>query len=726
MEKPQSQRNARGSAQHAKRPQLLRWSTAAVLGTAFGAILALGGRAIQLRSPDTDLTPDLVFADPLPSLGQLAVGQTFTTVSSDASVAPADVTSPAPASDATGNDAWPETPLFDDATPAATSEQTQTPTDASSTTPSTTPSTTAATTPSSESTTTSTASPLVTDAAPVIPADEANAEPARLILEGTRPDGSIMMTVNRTQIIKTASPISRISVGQPAVADINTLAPNLLLLTAKAPGSTQLIVWDENEASQVVDVSVQQDLQLLAQEIRRMLPHSAIEVGSMNGTVTLRGTAASLIDAQRAVDLASPFGRVLNLIEIAGGQQVMLQVQFAEVSRSVSNTLGVNWAISGPSGLAFGSNTGAGDLLGLAAIGGGVTLPEDIASNIFGNGGIGGTQFAYFLDALKTNNLLRTLAEPNQVVLSGEESEFLAGGELPVPVPSQDGIAIEYKRFGVRLTYRPVVLGNGRIRMSIETEVSDVDPSISTPIPGGNVLGFTNRSSRTVVELAEGQTLPIAGLLSDNTVAATREVPGLGRLPILGALFRSTKYQRRETELVILITPKLVEAIQPQQIGALPGDGWRHPSEWEQLLRGDIGGDNQVDQARDWTTPPSQRPKTNPPHNGADTTIPPTSSMSVDPSSQASNDTAISGDSSATSTTTTSAVRPSLVQDEPAPPLFIGDAGFAPMVGETASAGSQQGTDGPITEPTVGPGNTTADVGPSAVHETEGRTAGAE
>lgn len=716
MEKPQSQRNARGSAQPAKRPQLLRWSTAAVLGTAFGAILALGGRAIQLRSPDTDLTPDLVFADPLPSLGQIAVGETFTTVSSDESAAPAGTTSPAPSSQEASNEAWPETPLVDDASAQATSPATT-----DSTTGATTDATTEPTTEPATATTTVALEPatVATDAAPVIPADEANAEPARLILEGTRPDGSIMMTVNRTQIIKTASPISRISVGQPAVADINTLAPNLLLLTAKAPGSTQLIVWDENEASQVVDVSVQQDLQMLAQEIRRMLPHSAIEVGSMNGTVTLRGTAASLIDAQRAVDLASPFGRVLNLIEIAGGQQVMLQVQFAEVSRSVSNTLGVNWAISGPSGLAFGSNTGTGDLLGLAAIGGGVTLPEDIASNIFGNGGIGGTQFAYFLDALKTNNLLRTLAEPNQVVLSGEESEFLAGGELPVPVPSQDGIAIEYKRFGVRLTYRPVVLGNGRIRMSIETEVSDVDPSISTPIPGGNVLGFTNRSSRTVVELAEGQTLPIAGLLSDNTVAATREVPGLGRLPILGALFRSTKYQRRETELVILITPKLVEAIQPQQIGALPGDGWRHPSEWEQLLRGDIGGDNQVDQARDWQTPPSQRPKTNQPNPTNDATLPPTSSMTADPASQTSNTTT-------TTTATTVTPRSSVIASEPAPPLFIGDAGFAPMVGEPASAESPTGTQGPITTYVASPGNTTHAAGASVVRVTEGRTAGAE
>jgi pilus assembly protein CpaC len=700
MEKPQSQRNARGSAQPVKRPQLLRWSTAAVLGTAFGAILALGGRAIQLRSPDTDLTPDLVFADPLPSLGQLAVGQTFTTVSSDESAAPAEATSPSPSSQATSNEAWPETPLGDDASAQAT------------TTPPTGPATATASTAVALDPAT-----VATDAAPVIPGDEANAEPARLILEGTRPDGSIMMTVNRTQIIKTASPISRISVGQPAVADINTLAPNLLLLTAKAPGSTQLIVWDENEASQVVDVSVQQDLQMLAREIRRMLPHSAIEVGSMNGTVTLRGTAASLIDAQRAVDLASPFGRVLNLIEIAGGQQVMLQVQFAEVSRSVSNTLGVNWAISGPSGLAFGSNTGTGDLLGLAAIGGGVTLPEDIASNIFGNGGIGGTQFAYFLDALKTNNLLRTLAEPNQVVLSGEESEFLAGGELPVPVPSQDGIAIEYKRFGVRLTYRPVVLGNGRIRMSIETEVSDVDPSISTPIPGGNVLGFTNRSSRTVVELAEGQTLPIAGLLSDNTVAATREVPGLGRLPILGALFRSTKYQRRETELVILITPKLVEAIQPQQIGALPGDGWRHPSEWEQLLRGDIGGDNQVDQARDWQTPPSQRPKTNQPNPTNDASLPPTSSVTADPTSQTSD---------ATATATTVTPRSNVIASEPAPPLFIGDAGFAPMIGESASAENPQRTQGPITQSVASPGNTNGVAGRSVVRVTEGRTAGAE
>lgn len=498
-----------------------------------------------------------------------------------------------------------------------------------------------------------------------VPADEANAKPVVLVREGTTDTGDIVLTVNRSQVIRTKVPVSRISIAQPAVADASPLSPDMILVTAKTVGSTQLIVWDDDDRSQVIDMTVKQDLAALENEIKITVPNSDIKVSSLNGTIALRGRASSLPDAQKAVALAGPFGNVLNFIEVSGGQQVVLQVTFAEVSRSVTTTLGVNWGFHGSSGLTFGSNIGNGDLLGLAGIGGGLTIPDGVLSNLFGTGTADGNQFAYFLTMLKTNNLMRTLAEPNQVVLSGEEGELLAGGELPVPVPSEDGIAIEYKKFGVRLKYLPVVLGNGRIRLSIEAEVSDVDESIGTPISGGVVSGFTTRNSRTTVELGEGQTLPIAGLLNDKVIATRNSVPGLGNLPVIGALFRSTKYQRRETELVVLITPKLIEAMNPGQVGDLPGSHWRNPSDAEMGLNGDIGGDKQSDEMRDWMKKTSER-------GPADKTSQFTATA-MKTRQDSENPTDALADSSENA-------KPTDAPEAP-PPLFFGDAGFAAPVG---------------------------------------------
>ncbi|HQY87269.1 MAG TPA: type II and III secretion system protein family protein [Tepidisphaeraceae bacterium] len=517
----------------------------------------------------------------------------------------------------------------------------------------------------------------------VVPTDEANAKPVLLIKEGTNETGNIVLTVNRSQVIRTTVPVSRISIAQPAVADAQPLSPNMILVTAKAAGSTQLILWDDKDQSQVVDMTVKQDLAVLEQEIKATVPNSEIKVSSVNGTIALRGRASSLPDAQKAVALSEPFGPVLNFIEVSGGQQVVLQVTFAEVSRSVTNTLGVNWGFEGAGGLTFGSNTGTGDLLGLAGLAGGLNGPEDIISNIFGTGSVNGNRFAYFLTMLKSNNLMRTLAEPNQVVLSGEEGELLAGGELPVPIPSQDGIGIEYKKFGVRLKYKPVVLGNGRIRLAVEAEVSDVDESIGTPIAGGIVSGFTTRNSRTTVELGEGQTLPIAGLLNDKVIASRNSVPGLGNLPVIGALFRSTKYQRRETELVVLITPKLIEGLNPGQVGDLPGSNWRNPSDAETMLNGDLGGDSQVDEMRDWRKKTSERgPQTK------------TSQFTATADGRETNN--VNDPNYTTDQNAMKEENPSgeEVSHTP-PPLFFGDAGFAAPVGSTSQTSAKSGENDP-------------------------------
>jgi pilus assembly protein CpaC len=454
------------------------------------------------------------------------------------------------------------------------------------------------------------AAPAAGQSAPLTPgasATSASAQSApttqranRLTAEGVDADGRVRLMVNKTAVVTTNQPFKQVSIGNPEVADVTVMGPNNVLITAKRQGSTQLIVWDDNNKSQVADVLVGMDLDGLQADLNGVFPGGKVQATSMNGAIALRGQVPDLKTAESMVAMAQPYSpRVLNMLEVAGGQQVMLQVRFAEVSRRATNALGVNFAAAdGVFGI--GNNIGQlapsgfdPDVSGLVGpiqsnTGAGVTL--------FGAGQAGNTAFRYFVNALRQNNLLRVLAEPNLVAMSGQEASFLAGGEFPIPVP-QTGvgggstITIEYREFGVRLNMVPLVLGNGRIRLKLNPEVSDLDFSSPLTIQGSRIPIVNKRTVSTTIELADGQSFAIAGLL-DHAVAATKDVtPGLGDIPVLGALFRSVRYERRETELVVLVTPKLVEAMDPSQVPPLPGESWRHPDELELYFNQDIGGE---------------------------------------------------------------------------------------------------------------------------------------
>jgi pilus assembly protein CpaC len=409
-------------------------------------------------------------------------------------------------------------------------------------------------------------------------------------------NGKLNMAVNKTAVITTKEKYKRFSVGQPDIADVTAVGPTTLLVTGKKYGTTQIIVWDELEKSQVIDVSVEFDVQALRDEFKRLFPDAPIEVEVVNGQVTLKGRVANLKVAEQAAKVASAYSeKVINFLEIGGGQQIVLHVQFIEMSRAASTELGFrSFFTDGNSTIGTLNGAGATPIGALAqgadnAIGSGVTL--------FGSGNIGGMAFEAFLSALKTNSLARTLAEPNLVAISGEDAEFLAGGEIPIPVP-QSGtgggstITIEYKEFGVRLKYNAVVLGDGRIRLKVAPEVSELDTANAVLIPGTNtpVPGIRTRKVNSLVEMGEGQTLALAGLLQRRVDAQNSHTPLLGDLPIIGAMFRTVKYQRSETELVILVTPRLAQAMNPDQVPALPGDNWRHPNEAQLWAFGDLGG----------------------------------------------------------------------------------------------------------------------------------------
>ena len=422
--------------------------------------------------------------------------------------------------------------------------------------------------------------------APVIPA-------ASIVDSGVTPDSKLDLTVNKTSIITTKTKYKRFSIGQPDIADVTAVGPTTLLVTGKKYGTTQIIVWDENEGSQVIDVTVGFDVEALRDQFKKTFPDSPITVDVINGQITLKGRVPNLKMAEQATQVAQAFSKdIINFLEVGGGQQIVLGVQFIEMSRAASNALGFSGtltdgnqigSINGPNGSPIGAlaNHAAGTL------GSGITL--------FGSGNIGGTAFEAFLSALKTNSLARTLAEPNLVAVSGEDASFLAGGEIPIPVPQAGAggsstITIEYKEFGVRLKYNAVVLGDGRIRMKVEPEVSDLDYNNTTSIAGQAIPGIRTRRVSSIVEMNEGQTLAIAGLLQRSVNMKNSATPLLGDLPIIGAMFRNVQYTRSETELVILVTPKLASAMNPGQVPATPGANWRYPNEAQLYGLADLGG----------------------------------------------------------------------------------------------------------------------------------------
>jgi pilus assembly protein CpaC len=428
-----------------------------------------------------------------------------------------------------------------------------------------------------------------------------------IVADGLDGTGRIKLTVNKTAVITTKVPYKRVSVGQADIADVNPIGPGNILITAKKIGSTQIIIWDDAERSQVIDVTVEFDLQAMQDQLKAMFPDSKIEVTTLNGTVALRGRVPNLQTAEQAVAVASPYSqKVLNFLEISGGRQVLLQVRFAEVSRSAISQLGINGDYASGAFLG-GSNIGqvnpSSALLKSGTVGktppfSGITIdgatPINPAVTLYGAGQIGNFYLEYFIQALRQNNLLRVLAEPNLITISGQEASFLAGGEFPVPVTQGGGtggvaITVEYREFGVKLKFVPIVLGDGRIRLKVAPEVSDLDFSNAVTLNGYVVPGLTSRKVETSVELAEGQSFAIAGLLNNSVTSSKNVTPLLGDLPVVGSLFRSIRYQRKETELVVIVTPHLVSPMNPDQIPALPGEKWHDPTEQEMFLDRNIG-----------------------------------------------------------------------------------------------------------------------------------------
>jgi pilus assembly protein CpaC len=423
------------------------------------------------------------------------------------------------------------------------------------------------------------------------------------------PDNGVHLDAGRSVILHLPRLAKLVSIGDPTVAAVNVLPDGRgLLVTGKKGGSTALIVMDDTGRSTVYDVTIDPDFTALRKQLREAFPGVAVQASPLNDTIALRGIVPSDKVAAQIAEMAGTFAKVHNFTEVAGGQQVMLQIRFAEVDRSAVRNLGVNFG--GTDGISsFASNVGQVNPLGFISSGGanGVALGAQTggsAITLFGQGQFGRTAFAYFVSALEENGLVRMLAEPNLLATNGQEGSFIAGGEFPVPVSQGGGsgagaaVTVQYQEYGIRLNFTPLVEGNGMIRLKVAPEVSELDFANAVRSNGFLIPALTKRKVSTTVELADGQSFALAGLMNDTMSATTDAVPLLGDIPVIGMLFRSTKYQRQQTELVVLVTPHLVGPTDPDTTAALPGEHWRFPTDADAYLRWDMGGD-QLKPAKD-------------------------------------------------------------------------------------------------------------------------------
>lgn len=396
----------------------------------------------------------------------------------------------------------------------------------------------------------------------------------------------VPLALNKSQILAATRPFTELSVGNSEIADVVALSRTQFYIVGKKIGSTNVIVSDRDGVINVFEVSVGYDVDALKRKIYEIEPGDTIEVRSANDSIVLSGTVG---DAGRAASIASLAeryapGHVTNMLSVSGSQQVMLEVKFAEIQRNALKDIGANLKINDldPDAL-NGSEFSGRTLDGVNPLNffvGGVTLVE-----------AGDFSLEASFDVLEQKGLVRTLAEPNMVALSGDTANFLAGGEFPIPVAqsaTQNGtsaITVEFKEFGVGLAFTPTVVGKNAINLELAAEVSSIDPAASITLGSISIPGLKVRRTNTTVELNDGQSFAIAGLIQDELTDQVREIPGLASLPIIGALARSSEFERRQTELVVLITAHLVKPVQKKQLSA-PTDHIVPPSELDFFLFG--------------------------------------------------------------------------------------------------------------------------------------------
>ena len=392
--------------------------------------------------------------------------------------------------------------------------------------------------------------------------------------------------VGKAVLVDTAQPIERVAIGSSDVAEAAAVNPTEIMITGKGAGATSLIIWDRRGGRQFFNVTVRQNsgtqndqLDAVRRELRNELPGQTIRVTYSNSNVFLRGTVADLNSSQRAVQIASTAGKVVNLLSVnvpRSDPQFLLKVRFLSVDRSRAISLGVNLfnlglgnAVGGTSTSQFGAPLIGNSSSSASSSGAGVTGTAGSAA-FASQGGI----FAFFpglnvganITALEQENIVESLAEPNIMASNGKEASFLSGGEYPYPVVSGTSgglpaVSIQFQEYGIRLNFIPTLTPRGTIHLQVAPEVSALDYSNSVDISGFTVPGITTRRVNTEVELKDGQTFIIGGLLDKQITDEFQKIPFLGDIPILGKLFQSEQKTKNNTELLVMVTPEIVAPI---------------------------------------------------------------------------------------------------------------------------------------------------------------------
>lgn len=407
---------------------------------------------------------------------------------------------------------------------------------------------------------------------------------------------SLTVSTSRSVVVESDVPFAELSIANPEIADISSLSDRLIYVLGRAPGRTTLtLIGADGTLISNVEIQVAPDIAEFKERLRQILPGEQIEVRTANDGIVLSGTVSSITALDRALDLAARYApeRVSNLMDVGGTQQVMLKVRFSEMQRSVRKGLSSSLSVVGTDhDIGVSALGGAGHLVDGSGPGLPGSVVQSISTDTFGALGLGFTMgemaLSVLLEALETKGLVRTLSEPNLTALSGQEASFLAGGEYPVPVVDDEGsVTIEYKPIGVELTFIPRVVDNGRINLELNAAVSSIDPDITVQNANFQVNAFRRRETTTTVEMREGESFAIAGLLQDDFRDTVGQLPWAGDIPVLGALFRSAEYERQQSELVIIITPHLVTPVKGAGF-AMPSDRIRPPTERELFLDGRI------------------------------------------------------------------------------------------------------------------------------------------
>ncbi len=378
--------------------------------------------------------------------------------------------------------------------------------------------------------------------------------------------------------IRSDAPFAQIKVGDTKIADVTVLSNQSFHINGKSRGHTSVLVYDsENRLSEVINVEVGLDIAGLKKSLYESFPKEQIEVRKLAGKIYLSGNVSTMRVAEQAEKIAQAFAGkddVTNGLSVRDSHQVVLEVRFVEATRSAIKQLGVGLLIQQAGQFSFAGGTQA--ISGAAA--GSLLLQDTVGPNAIDVN----------INALEDKGVIRTLAEPNLVSMSGETASFLAGGEFPIPVAGQNGqISITYRQFGVGLAFTPTVLDDGIINLEVAPEVSQLDTTNTVRVAGVEVPGLSIRRAKTTVELRNGQSFAIAGLLQNTQSNSKSQVPWLGDVPVLGSLFRSSKFRKHETELVIIITPRLVQPVSDISQLRTPLDNKTSPGDAEYFLGGD-------------------------------------------------------------------------------------------------------------------------------------------